>query len=82
MQAIAQVVCITNNLSTTIEATLRPGSSERYTLHPQQIRLRPGQSAEVEVRLKVLRFAHREKAIEQGQRDIIHIKVGPSRHIG
>lgn len=58
-----------------MEATLRPGSSERYALHPQHIRLRPGQSVDVEVKLKVLRFAHKEKATEQGQRDIIHIKV-------
>jgi hypothetical protein len=74
-QAVSRVVSITNCLNTTVEASLRPGSCERYTLHPQQIRLKPGQTTEVEIKLKVTRFAQVEKAVEQGQRDTFHIKT-------
>ena len=75
VQAVSKVLAITNNLSTTVEASIRPGSSDRYTVHPQQVRLKPGQCTEVEVKLKVVRFAQIEKAVEQGQRDSFHIKT-------
>lgn len=75
VQCISKVVSVTNNLSTTVEASIRAGSSDRYTVHPQQIKLKPGQSSEVEVRLKVTRFAQAEKAVTQGQRDSFHIKA-------
>jgi len=75
-----QIVSITNQSQTTIEATLRPGSADRYAVSPAQIRLASGQRVDVEVRLKVLRFAHRAKG-EQGQRDIIHIKVRGSHSL-
>jgi hypothetical protein len=74
-QAVSKVITVTNQLSTTVEATLRAGSSDRYTVHPQQIRLKPGQTTEVEIRLKVVRFAQVEKAVEHGQRDTFHIRT-------
>lgn len=75
MQAVSKVILLTNQLATSVEAVLRAGSSDRYTLHPQQVRLKPGQTTEVEVKLKVVRFAQIEKAVEHGQRDTIHIKT-------
>ena len=75
LQTVSKVVSITNNLSTTVEASIRAGSSDRYTVHPQQVKLKPGQSSDVEVRLKVVRFAQTEKAVTQGQRDSFHIKA-------
>lgn len=75
MQVQSQVVAVTNRLSSTVEASLRPGSSDRYTVHPQQLRLRPGQTAEVELKLKVTRFAQAEKAVEHGHRDLLHVKT-------
>ena len=58
-----------------MEAQLRAGSSERYSLSPSSITVKPGQSVAVDVRLRVLRFASKQKAVEQGQRDIFHIKA-------
>ena len=74
-QAYTQTVTLTNNLRATVEATIRAGSSERYTLSPASVALRPGQSAEVEVVLRVLKYAARRKAAQAGQRDIFHIRV-------
>jgi hypothetical protein len=71
-----QSVTLTNTLKGPAEAEIRAGSSDRYTVSPASIRLRPGESATVDVRLKVLRFANKQKAVEQGQRDAFHIKVG------
>ena len=75
MQVQSQIIAVTNRLASTVEASLRPGSSERYTVHPQQLRLRPGQTAEVELKLKVTRFAQAEKAAEHGHRDLLHVKT-------
>jgi hypothetical protein len=75
VQVQTKVITIKNRVSSTVEASLRPGSSDRYTVHPQQIRLKPGQSEEVEIKLKVTRFPQAEKAVEQGQRDVFHIKT-------
>lgn len=67
----------TNNLRATVEATIRAGSPERYTLSPASLLLRPGQSSTVYVVLHVLKFAARKKAAQTGQRDIFHIRVSP-----
>lgn len=75
IQVYCQVVTIHNNLNATIEASLRPGSPERWTLTPVSILLPPKQSVDVQLRLRVLRFAQRRKAQEHGQRDVFHIKV-------
>lgn len=58
-----------------MEATLRAGSSDRWTISPTKLVLKPQQSIDVDVRLRVLRFAQKQKAVQQGQRDIFHIKV-------
>ncbi|GLC48074.1 hypothetical protein PLESTB_000056300 [Pleodorina starrii] len=73
-QAYSQTVRITNTLRGPVELTVKPGSSERYTVVPSSLRLRGGEAASVEVRLRVLRFVQRQKAVEQGHRDIFHIK--------
>lgn len=69
------MVSIENKLNATVEATLRAGSPERWTLSPSSILLGPKQAADVQLRLRVLRFAQRRKAVEHGQRDVFHIKV-------
>lgn len=74
-QAYTQTVTLTNNLRATVEATIRAGSPDRYTLSPASLALRPGQSAAVEVVLRVLKYAARRKATQAGQRDIFHIRV-------
>lgn len=75
VQAYSQLVAITNRCSTSIEASIRPSSSDRYSVHPKQLKLKGGQTCDVELRLKVTRFAQIEKAVQQGQRDAIHIKT-------
>lgn len=83
MQVYRQVVTIRNNLNATVEASLRPGSPERWTLAPVSILLPPKQSVDVQLRLRVLRFAQRRKAQEHGQRDVFHIKAcGYQAHLG
>lgn len=74
-QVYCQVVTIENNLNATVEATLRAGSADRWTLTPASILLAPKQSVDVQLRLRVLRFAQRRKAEEHGQRDVFHIKA-------
>lgn len=75
LQAYCQTVTVTNPSRATVEATLRAGSSDRWTIFPTKIVLKPQQTIDVDVRLRVLRFAQKQKAIQQGQRDIFHIKV-------
>lgn len=74
-QVYSQNLTITNNLQATVEATIKPGSPDRYTLHPTTFRLGVGQSTEVKVHLRILKFAQKQKATLQGHRDIFHIKV-------
>lgn len=74
-QTYTQTVKLTNHLRATVEANIRAGSPERYTLLPASLTLRPGQSATVDVVLRVLKFAARKKATQSGQRDIFHIRV-------
>ncbi|KAG2494916.1 hypothetical protein HYH03_006851 [Edaphochlamys debaryana] len=73
-QVYAQTVQVTNTLRGPVELTIRPGSTDRYTVVPSTLRLRGGESGVLEVRLRVLRFAQRQKAVEQGQRDVFHVK--------
>ncbi|KAK9819108.1 hypothetical protein WJX74_002074 [Apatococcus lobatus] len=74
-QAYCHTVKVTNTLEVSVEAAIRAGSPERYSLSPASIALKPGESACIDVRLRILRFAAKRKAIEQGQRDIFHIKA-------
>lgn len=80
-QAYRQVVTVTNPLDTPLEATLRAGSAERYTITPSTFQLAGGKSIDVDIRLKVTRFGNKKKATEQGQKDVFHIKVRRSSHI-
>ncbi|GFR47836.1 hypothetical protein Agub_g9614, partial [Astrephomene gubernaculifera] len=73
-QVYVQTLRVTNTLRGPIELTIKPGSSERYTVAPSSLRLRGGETGSVEVRLRVLRFAQKQKAVEQGQRDVFHVK--------
>lgn len=66
---------MTNTLRGPVELTVKPGSSERYTVVPTSLRLKAGETGSLEVQLKVLRFAQRQKAVEQGHRDVFHLKV-------
>jgi len=75
LQVYCQTVTITNPSKATVEATLRAGSSDRYTISPTKLVLRPHQSIDIDVRLRILRYAQKQKAVQQGQRDIFHIKV-------
>lgn len=75
LQVYHQNVSITNTLKGPVEITIKPGSSDRYTVTPSSLRIKPGETVSIDIRLKVLRFAQKQKAIEQGQRDIFHIKV-------
>lgn len=75
-QAYSKTVTVSNNLGATVDASIRCGSSERYTVEPASISLKPGHSCSVEVCLRVLKYAQKKKAAEQGQRDVFHIKVG------
>ncbi len=74
-QGYVQTVTITNKLGATVEATIRPGSTDRYAVSPSTICLKPGKSVDVDVRLRVLKYVQKKKAVEQGVRDIFHIKV-------
>lgn len=75
LQAYVKVLTVTNQLSTTVEASIRAGSSDRWSVHPFKLRLKPKQSCEVELKLKVVKFAQIDKAVVQGQRDTFHIKT-------
>lgn len=66
---------VTNPLDTPLEATIRAGSAERYTVTPSTLQLAGGKSIDVDIRLKITRFGNKKKATEQGQKDVFHIKV-------
>lgn len=82
MQTYAKRITLTNNLTASVEVSIRAGSTERYTVRPSTLRLGPGQAGAVEVQLRVLKFAQRQKATTQGHRDIFHIKVRDCLHSG
>lgn len=71
----SQLIAITNRSNTIIEATIRPSSLDRYSVHPKHLKLKGGQTCEVDLRLKVTRFGQTEKAVHQGHRDAIHVKT-------
>eukprot|EP00210_Caulerpa_lentillifera_P009239 g8806.t1 len=73
-ETYTHVVSIRNNLSATVDICLRAGSVDRYTINPEQIQIKPGELSNVEIKLKVVRYAHIKKAASQGQKDIFHIK--------
>lgn len=75
VQVYSQLISITNRSNLSVEASIRPSSSDRYSVHPKQLKLKGGQTAEVEIRLKLTRFAQTEKAVHHGHRDAIHIKT-------
>ena len=75
VQAYCQSITISNPSRATVEASLRAGSSARYTLSPTSLVLKPQQSMDVDVRLRVLKYAQRQKGVQLGQRDIFHIKA-------
>lgn len=66
---------LTNAARAPLEGELRAGSGDRYALAPASFRLRPGESLDVAVTLKLLRFGQRAKAAEQGQRDWFTVKL-------
>lgn len=75
-QAQQQSIKITNVLKAPVEGDIRPGSTDRYSVTPSSFRLRPGESTEVTVTLKLdSKFAQRQKAVDSGQRDSFYIKV-------
>ena len=78
LQTYSQTVTISNNLGATVDASIRCGSSDRYNVVPTSFSLKPGQSCNVEVCLRVLKYAQKRKAVEQGQRDVFHIKARPA----
>ncbi|GLI68386.1 hypothetical protein VaNZ11_012718, partial [Volvox africanus] len=73
-QVYSQTLRITNTLRGPVELTVKPGSTDRYTVSPTTLRLKAEETAVLEIRLRVVRFAQRQKAVEQGHRDVFHIK--------
>ncbi|KAL3148684.1 hypothetical protein ABBQ38_014099 [Trebouxia sp. C0009 RCD-2024] len=74
-EAYCQTITISNPSRATVEASFRAGSSDRWTVSPTTLVLKPQQSVDVDVRLRILKFAQKHKAVQQGQRDIFHIKA-------
>jgi hypothetical protein len=69
-------VRVTNSTRASVEGDVKASSSDRYSITPSSFRLRPGESAELTVSLRLdPKFAQRRKAIDSGQRDAILIKV-------
>ena len=66
---------MTNTLKGAVEATVKPGASDRYKVTPSIIKLKANETVAIEITLRVLKFANRQKAIDQGHRDIFHVKV-------
>ena len=75
-QAYSTAVRVTNTLNGAVEFTVKPGAADRYTVVPAgAVRLGPRESTEVTIKLRILKFANKQKATEQGHRDVFHIKV-------
>ena len=79
--AYRKTVAISNSYEAPVELHIRAGSSDRYTVTPQQLTLQPSSSAQLTIQLKLLKFANKAKAVEQGQRDIFYIKVSCTRTV-
>eukprot|EP00798_Chlamydomonas_sp_ICE-L_P001824 gene1824-33243_t len=78
-QTYEQTVELYNTLKGTAEADIKASCLDRYTVSPSSIRLKAGESALIRVRLKVIKFGNKQKAVAAGQRDAFHIK---SKRIG
>jgi hypothetical protein len=76
VQVYTKSLRITNKLKANFDLDIKAGSSERYTVTPCTLRLRSEETAVIEIKLRVLRFALKQKAVDQGHRDVFHIKVG------
>lgn len=75
-QVHSQAVRITNTTKASVEAEVKASSSDRYSITPSSFRIKPGETTEVTVGLRLdPKFAQRRKAIETGQRDALFIKV-------
>ncbi|MEW5301505.1 MAG: hypothetical protein WDW36_004363 [Sanguina aurantia] len=73
-QTYKQFLSVTNTLKSTIEASIKPGSADRYTVTPSVLRIRSGESVTIEVKLRVLKLASQQKAPLGAKRDVFHIK--------
>ncbi len=84
-QSYSCSVTVRNTLNGSVECSVKPGAAERYTIAVPpsgSLRLGPRESAAITIKLRVLKFANRAKAVEQGHRDVFHIKVrGALPHI-
>ncbi len=78
VQVYCQTITVENVLNATVEAILRAGSPERWSVIPSSLALQPKQTADIQLHLRVLRFAQKRKAVERGQRDVFHIKASRS----
>lgn len=75
MQTYTQTLRICNRLKASFELVIKPGSPDRYTITPSTLRLKGQEEGLIEIKLKVTRFAQKQKAIQQGHKDVFHIKV-------
>ncbi|CAG9460472.1 unnamed protein product [Pedinophyceae sp. YPF-701] len=73
-QVYRQKIRVTNNLNAPVEATIRPGIPDRYTVSHPEIRLGPGECTEVAVSLRVTRIAQNKRSSTQGIRDSFLIR--------
>ena len=60
LQTYEQVLSVANRLHAPLECTIRPAGSERYSVEPSDLRLGPGETGRVVIRLKVVRVPNRK----------------------
>jgi len=58
-QTYSECVTVTNRVNAPVEATIRSGSPDRYTVEPSSLSLSPGETVTVTIKLKLLRFAQK-----------------------
>ena len=75
LQSYTQIITISNNLGARVDAEIRPGSRDKYTVNPSKFTLKQGQSLAVKIVLKLLKFAAKRNVLEQTHKDFFHIKV-------
>ncbi len=80
-QAYAQTLRITNNLSAPVEGEVKPSSSNRWSVSPASFRVKAGEAVDVAVTLKLLKWAQKQKGVEQGQKDAFHIRVSETNTV-
>ena len=66
MQSYTQSLTITNTLGARVDAEIRAGSSDKYTVLPSKLTLQAGQAMEVKVTLKLLKYAAKRNVTVQG----------------